>query len=117
MSPQEVAKAISSFVLSSIHSLWLRFVVFISRLISILLRVVRRIKTSSISNQLPDELTKITELKQSEMHSQIREQNRIGVASVEQVFRLCILQGEQQAKCFTLALLFVVFVGIIMMLW
>lgn len=112
MSPQEVAKALSTFVLSSIYSLWLRVATSLSRLISILLRIVRRIKTGSISSQLCDELMKIAELKQSEIHSQTLEQDRTAVEYDREIFRQCVLEGEQQAKCFTLALLFTVFVGI-----
>jgi hypothetical protein len=100
-----------------LYILWLRFVVFISQLILIILRVGRRIRTGSISDQLHDELIKIAEIKQSEIQSQTIEQKRKAIASAKQVFHQFILQGEQQAKCFTLAVLVVIFVGIIMTLW
>jgi hypothetical protein len=70
---------------------------------------VRRIRTGSIANQHCNELIKIANLKQCEIHSQTLEGNRPAVEFDRQIYRQCVLEGEQQAKCFTLALLVVVF--------
>jgi hypothetical protein len=113
MNPQKIDKAISTSVLSSINGLLTRVVVFLSRSMLNIVGVVRRIRTGSIASQHHNELIKIANLKQSEIHSQTLEENRSAEAFDKQVLRQCVLDGEQQAKCFTLALLFVVFVGLI----
>jgi hypothetical protein len=92
MSPQKIDKAISTFVLSSINGLWSRLVALLYRLVLVIVGIVR---------------------KQSEIHNQTLEENRAAVAFDIQAFHQCVLQGEQQAKCFTLALLLVVFVSIV----
>lgn len=117
MSPQKLIKAISTSVLSSIYALWPRIVVLLSAPISIIVGVVRRIRTGNIGSQHYNEFINIAKYKQRKIYNQTLEQNRPTVVSDKQAFRQCILQGEQQAKCFTLALLLVVFVGIIIKLW
>jgi hypothetical protein len=113
MSSQKINKAISNSVLSSMYGLCSRVAVSLSRPLLTIVKIVRRIGRGSISSQHYDELAEITELNQSPIRSPGLEGKRPAIASNAQVFRQCILQGEQQAKCFTLAILLVVFVGLI----
>jgi len=113
MSPQNTVKAIGTSLLSSIHSLCSPIIIILSQLISITLRVVCRIGTSSIADQNYNEIIKITNLKQSEIHKQTLEVNRFAIEYDREIFRQYLLDGERQAKCFTLAFLVAVFVCII----
>jgi hypothetical protein len=114
---QNLIKAIGTSLLSSIYSLCSRVVVLLSQLISIILRIVHRIRTDSVASQHYNEIIKVANWKQSEIHKQTLEVNRLAVEYDRETFRHYLLEGEQQAKCFTLALLVAVFVVIIITLW
>jgi hypothetical protein len=104
MSPRKVVEAMGTSVMTSTRGLW-------SRVAGLLPGQKRR---CSIADQDPDELLKIEEFKQSQIQSQSPEEQQPATAPAEEALRECIVKGEQQAECFTLALLFVVFVGIVL---
>jgi hypothetical protein len=113
MSPPKGFKEISTSVLSSIYGLLSCVVALISRPILIIVRVVSRIRTGSISSQHYNEFINVVKYKQREFHSKTLEENRLAIEYDREILCQCILEGEQQAKCFTLALLIVVFVWVI----
>jgi hypothetical protein len=71
----------------------------------------------SITSQHYNEIIKITNLKQSDIQKQTLEVNRLAIEYDRKIFRQCLLDGEQQANCFTLAILIAVLIGLIMTLW
>lgn len=113
MSPNNAIRTKSTSVLDSIYGSLSRLVVLLSRPILLIAGVVRRIRTGSIVSQHYDEFINIAKYKRCEFYRHTHEHNRPAVASDRQAFRRYVLQGEQQAKLFTLALLLFVLVGII----
>ena len=109
MASPKVAKAIST----SVYSLWLRVADLVSWLTSTVVSLVRRIRSGKIVSQHYNELIKIVEHKQREIHNQTLEGNRPGIGFDKEIFRHYLLEGERQARGFTLALLIVVFLCII----
>ena len=117
MSSRKAAKAIHISLLNSVCRLSSRVGALLSRFFLSLVKIVHRIRSGNIVSQHYSEIIKIANMKQSEIHQQMLDGDRLAVEYDIQIFRKCVLEGEQQAKCFTLALLVVVFVGIIMTLW
>jgi hypothetical protein len=104
MSPRKIVEAIGTSVMTSAHGLW-------SRITGLPSGQTGKCSTAGLD---PDEPLKIEELGRSQVRSQSPAEQQPVTAPAEEAFRDCIVKGEQQAECFTLALLFVVFVGIVL---
>ena len=113
MSPNKAIRAKWTSVLDSIYGSLSRLVVLLSRPILLIAGVVSRIRIGSIVSQHYNEFINVTKYKLREFDSQTLGHNRSAVAPGRHAFRQCVLQGEQQAKLFTLALLLVIFVDVV----
>ena len=113
MSSQRIYKVIKTSVLSHINGLWSCLASLASRLMLKVTGVVHQIRSGSVANRQSNEFINIAEYKRGDIHNPKLEEDRAAVAFEIQAFHQCVLRGEQQAKCFTLVLLLVVFVGIV----
>jgi len=111
MCSKKVIQARSTSVLNFLYGLLSHLLGVLLKPILVISGVVRRTRTGSIASQHYDGIIQV--VNQYGFHSHTLKENRPAVEYDRKIFRQCILEGEQQAKCFTLALLVAVFVRMI----